>query len=242
MTRNSFARQRQIFFRVLAQISRTSLTLTSCAPSATGSPSWSRQFPPVVQGKVAIYASGSGEYAAQGTEKFFTFSGTPEPAKDGREVMSFIYSNDNADGSEHLLRLLADQDILTYIENRIGKDSHSDGHLRYSPQVKAYGHALHLLPELWEHEWALFVDGDELLIPDERFDFKAGRVIDAAIERFPARPPSALRPSARYRDRSKLALAPSEPGCSPVSVSPLAGARCDRGHRPAAPWLAGPCQ
>lgn len=61
----------------------------------TGSPSWSRQFPPVVHGKVAIYASGSGAYAAQGSEKFFTFGGEPVKPKDGREVMSFIYSNDN---------------------------------------------------------------------------------------------------------------------------------------------------
>ena len=43
----------------------------------TGSPSWSRQFPPVVHGNVAIYASGTGDYAAQGTEKPFTFRGTP---------------------------------------------------------------------------------------------------------------------------------------------------------------------
>jgi len=62
--------------------------------SFTGSPSWSRQFPPVVHGKVAIYASGSGEYAAQGTEPPFTFGGTPVDAG-GREVMSWIYSNDN---------------------------------------------------------------------------------------------------------------------------------------------------
>ncbi len=61
----------------------------------TGSPSWSRQFPPVVHGNVAIYASGSGEYAVQGSEKPFTFGGAPVPAKDGREVMSWIYSNDN---------------------------------------------------------------------------------------------------------------------------------------------------
>lgn len=60
----------------------------------TGSPSWSRQFPPVVHGNVAIYASGSGEYAAQGTEKYFTFGGTPVKRGD-REVMSWIYSNDN---------------------------------------------------------------------------------------------------------------------------------------------------
>ena len=60
----------------------------------TGSPSWSRQFPPVVHGNVAIYASGSGEYAAQGTEPPFTFGGEPVDAG-GREVMSWIYSNDN---------------------------------------------------------------------------------------------------------------------------------------------------
>lgn len=60
----------------------------------TGSPGWSRQFPPVVHGNVAIYASGSGDYAAQGTEKPFTFRGTPIE-RDGREVMSWIYSNDN---------------------------------------------------------------------------------------------------------------------------------------------------
>jgi len=61
----------------------------------TGSPSWSRQFPPVVHGRVAIYASGSGDYAAQGSERFFTFGGEPVPADGDREVMSFIYSNDN---------------------------------------------------------------------------------------------------------------------------------------------------
>lgn len=61
----------------------------------TGSPSWSRQFPPVVQGNVAIYASGSGQYAPQGTEKPYVFKGNPLPAKDDAEVMSWIYSNDN---------------------------------------------------------------------------------------------------------------------------------------------------
>jgi outer membrane protein assembly factor BamB len=61
----------------------------------TGSPSWSRQFPPLVHGNVAIYASGSGEYAAAGKRKAVHLRGDPEPAPDGREVMSFIYSNDN---------------------------------------------------------------------------------------------------------------------------------------------------
>ena len=60
----------------------------------TGSPSWSRQFPPVVHENVAIYASGSGQYAAQGSEKPFTFRGQPIE-QSGKEVMSWIYSNDN---------------------------------------------------------------------------------------------------------------------------------------------------
>ena len=60
----------------------------------TGSPSWSRQFPPLVHKNVVIYASGSGEYAPQGTEPSFIFRGEPIP-RDGREVMSWIYSNDN---------------------------------------------------------------------------------------------------------------------------------------------------
>ncbi len=59
----------------------------------TGSPGWSRQFPPVVHDGIAIYASGSGEYAAQGSEKAFTFKGNPAPTEDGREVNSWIYAN-----------------------------------------------------------------------------------------------------------------------------------------------------
>jgi outer membrane protein assembly factor BamB len=61
----------------------------------SGSPSWSRQFPPLVHGNLAIYASGSGQYAVQGTEKPFVFKGAPAVRADGAEVMSWIYSNDN---------------------------------------------------------------------------------------------------------------------------------------------------
>jgi outer membrane protein assembly factor BamB len=61
----------------------------------TGSPSWSRQFAPVVHDNLAIYASGSGKYATQGTEKPFTFKGDPAADPEGQEVMSWIYSNDN---------------------------------------------------------------------------------------------------------------------------------------------------
>jgi outer membrane protein assembly factor BamB len=61
----------------------------------TGSPSWSRQAPPIVTNGLAIYASGSGQYAPQGSEKAFVHKGTPQPAVDGSEVMSFVYSHDN---------------------------------------------------------------------------------------------------------------------------------------------------
>jgi outer membrane protein assembly factor BamB len=61
----------------------------------SGSPSWSRQGPPVVWKNLAIYGFGTGRYAAQGTETPFVFSGKPEPSPDGGEVMSWIYTHDN---------------------------------------------------------------------------------------------------------------------------------------------------
>ena len=61
----------------------------------SGSPSWSRQAPPVVYENLAIYAFGSGRYAPQGTEKAFVMSGKPEPSPDGAEIMSWIYTHDN---------------------------------------------------------------------------------------------------------------------------------------------------
>jgi outer membrane protein assembly factor BamB len=42
-----------------------------------------------------IYASGSGVYAPQGTEKPFVMSGKPVPSSDGKEVMSWIYTHNN---------------------------------------------------------------------------------------------------------------------------------------------------
>ena len=61
----------------------------------TGSPSWSRQGPPVVYKNAVIYGFGTGRYAAQGTAKPFIFSGKPVPSADGAEVMSWIYTHDN---------------------------------------------------------------------------------------------------------------------------------------------------
>ncbi len=61
----------------------------------SGSPSWSRQAPPIVHDQLAIYAFGSGKYAPQGTEKAYVMQGDPEPSGDGADVMSFIYSHNN---------------------------------------------------------------------------------------------------------------------------------------------------
>jgi outer membrane protein assembly factor BamB len=59
----------------------------------SGSASWSRQFPPVMHGNLAIYASGSGSFAPGGSEKAFAWRNVKDA--DGKEVMSFIYSHNN---------------------------------------------------------------------------------------------------------------------------------------------------
>jgi outer membrane protein assembly factor BamB len=61
----------------------------------TGSPSWSRQQPPVVHENLAIYMFGSGKYAAQGSARALVFQGEPQPSPDGSEIMSWIYTHDN---------------------------------------------------------------------------------------------------------------------------------------------------
>ncbi len=61
----------------------------------TGSPSWSRQGPPIIYENLAIYASGSGQYAPQGTDKAFVMKGQPVESPSGEEVMSWIYTHNN---------------------------------------------------------------------------------------------------------------------------------------------------
>jgi len=61
----------------------------------TGSPSWSRQQPPVIYQNNAIYCFGSGRYAPQGTEKAYLHKGKPVEVDGGVEIMSWIYSHNN---------------------------------------------------------------------------------------------------------------------------------------------------
>lgn len=61
----------------------------------TGSPSWSRQQPPIVHKNLAVYVFGSGKYAPQGTEKAYVQKGEPVKAQGNAEIMSWIYTHNN---------------------------------------------------------------------------------------------------------------------------------------------------
>lgn len=72
----------------------------------------------------------------------------------------FIYSNDNTDHSETLLNELAEQGIITWVNNP------TDG--KSSPQFKAYGHALNVLPDILNFQWCFIMDGDEFITLDPK--------------------------------------------------------------------------
>ena len=92
----------------------------------------------------------------------------------------YLYSNDNADGSDALLSLLAEHGVITYIRN--------DSTGSVSPQRKAFEHSLWKLPELRRHEWVFYPDSDELLVLRDRF----GHAITGVLAALPPRPPAAI--------------------------------------------------
>ena len=61
----------------------------------SGSPSWSRQQPPIIYKNLAVYVFGTGKYAPQGTKKAYVQKGEPIKDPNGEEVMSWIYGHDN---------------------------------------------------------------------------------------------------------------------------------------------------
>jgi hypothetical protein len=89
----------------------------------------------------------------------------------------FIYTNDNVDGSDDLLALLALHGVVTVIESEITGE--------VPPEAKAFGHALDLLHELRDYEWALFVDSDEFLVPAGRYDNSVPNLLSALAQSFP---------------------------------------------------------
>jgi hypothetical protein len=96
----------------------------------------------------------------------------------------FIYSNDNVDGSDGLLRCLHDHGVITYIDNAVGPETH--------PQRKAFAHALHMLPALRRFEWVFFLDSDEFFVPAPDPMAGIGDVLDGVERRFGADLPAAL--------------------------------------------------
>lgn len=64
-----------------------------------------------------------------------------------------IYSNDNDDGSNELLGLLADQGVITWVRNELAPGARA--------QWKAYGHAFKMLPDLLDYRWTMVLDLDE---------------------------------------------------------------------------------
>jgi hypothetical protein len=74
----------------------------------------------------------------------------------------FLYSNNNDDGSDELLRRLSKAGAINWLENIVGEET--------SPQFKAYNHALNVLPQVLDFRWAIFIDLDEFLVVDpDRF-------------------------------------------------------------------------
>jgi hypothetical protein len=69
----------------------------------------------------------------------------------------FVYTNNNTDGSAPLLLKLAKSGAIRLIENDVDP--------AVAPQVKAYEHSLHLLPELRQYRWVFYLDADEFFIP-----------------------------------------------------------------------------
>jgi Glycosyl transferase family 2 len=89
----------------------------------------------------------------------------------------FLYTNDNSDGSDALLSLLAEQGIITLIENQLGEKA--------DPEPKAFGHAIHLLQETRDFEWLLFIDSDEYLVPAPLYKNNINHVISALEKAYP---------------------------------------------------------
>ena len=72
----------------------------------------------------------------------------------------FIYSNNNDDGSDDLLALLAEHSEITWIDNHVDAG--------VSPQLKGYGHTLSILPDILDYRWTLCIDVDEFFSFDTR--------------------------------------------------------------------------
>jgi hypothetical protein len=95
-----------------------------------------------------------------------------------------VYTNNNTDGSQELLEILARHQIIRLINNTVGPQA--------SPQRKAYEHSLHLLPLLRQYRWAFYLDADEFFIPHCGPGFDLGDFFVQLGHRFGLEPPAAI--------------------------------------------------
>jgi hypothetical protein len=84
----------------------------------------------------------------------------------------FIYSNDNVDGSDDLLRALAEVGEVVWTNNTVDSG--------VKPQWKAYNHALQFTPEILDFDWTLVIDLDEYLSLNRDFFATIDQYLDWA--------------------------------------------------------------
>ncbi len=72
----------------------------------------------------------------------------------------FLYANENQDGSDELLGLLAKHGVITLVRNERSAE--------IGPQLKGYAHALTMLPQTLDFRWTALLDLDEYLCFDTR--------------------------------------------------------------------------
>lgn len=96
----------------------------------------------------------------------------------------FVYTNANRDGSDALYELLAQNGLITYIQNETGAIA--------SPQVKAYEHSIHFLHELRDFEWVAYLDIDEFFVPSRSYDYSICNLLQALKQTHPDSSPGAV--------------------------------------------------
>jgi len=84
----------------------------------------------------------------------------------------FVYTNDNSDGTDRLLRWFSDNAPVVPIPTTAAPG--------VNIQWKNYEHAVFLLPELRLYEWVAVVDVDEFLVPAARFNHHLPTLLAAA--------------------------------------------------------------
>jgi len=84
----------------------------------------------------------------------------------------FVYTNDNRDGTDDLLRWFSQNAPVTPLFTTAAPG--------INIQTKNYQHAFFLLPELRLFEWVLVVDLDEFLVPAARYEHLLPPLLDAA--------------------------------------------------------------